>query len=463
MLIFTIKESNGDKAKAPIVAEHRQDSQNVYHKTDTATQTEWKTEGDASTQTGDYDEETTTAGPVEGVASMETATTEGYSLSQSVVVIAEAVFEETADEEPLDNQTEIIPKEAVIMENNAYENIAISGEWVEIIDKFEFNHIKNSEDRRLDETDPKRAEPNPNELIIVGETKVAKENNAEETVPLEIPSGMADCVEAVFTAVSHFPDFAVVKPADPNAAEVITEGNSEGAKDVSADGLLIDTTELKSNGLNPEDGEANCILYPDDEPQREVCEDATPANLDMTGIPLKVQYACEKATTDDVLEGEDGQEKSEELIIASSPSSELNSIEEYISDVDETAEVSDDSIADDGLETAEEIEPSPAIFKGHAVETPEAAIENLFQALKAITAPEPAVDIGILLEEEIAIATMFVPLSGEQEENLTIPEEQKETFSGEVNEEGIDVLSSRIEAILAEDGEDVLQMDSMGN
>lgn len=507
MLIFTIKESgsSGDEATAMIIAEHREDSGYVYHKAaaiSTSTQTDRKTKADISTQTGDYDDETTTDGPVEEVVGMETAATEEDSLNESVVVIAEEVVEETADDEAFDSQTAgIIVEEVVITENNVYENIVFRADRVEITDNFEIKHIKNSEEESVDETEPENAESNPNESIVEGEI-VAEENNVEESVPLEIysslPKVVADCVEVVFAAVSEFPYFAAVKPSEPSVEEVITEDNDEGAGDMSADEVLIEIAEPESNAVTPEIGEANSVPSLDDEPVMEkisedVCEDSdpTPANQDMPveelslslvpEILVKVESAHEEVTTDDAPTVEDVPGKSEDLIIVGGPSDELISIEELPEDTlnslddeaqpesiaevittDENTEVSEDAIADVGPETVEEAEPSPVNVKDNAVETPEAAIEALSQELSAIAPPEPEVDSDIPLEEEVIVATTFEPLSAEREANLTIPEEPSETVSEEVNEEAIVTLSNELEAIPADERADVPQTDSTG-
>lgn len=497
MLIFTIKESGsrGDEATAMIIAEHREDSEHVYHKAEaisTSTQTERKTLADVSTQTGDYDDETTTEGPVEEVVVMETAATEEDSLNESVVVMAEEVVEETADEEAFDNQTAgIIVEEVVIAENNVYENIVFRAHRVEITDNFEINHIKIWEEESVDETEPENAESNPNESIEEGEI-VAEENNVEESVPLEIysslPQVVADCVEVVFAAVSEL----------CSVEEVITEDNDEGAGDMSADEVLIEIAEPESNAVTPEIGEANSVPSLDGEPVMEkisevVCEDSdpTPANQDMpveelslslvTEIVVKVESAHEEVTADDAPTVEDGPGKSEDLIIVGGLSDELISIEELPEDTlnslgdeaqpesiaevittDENIEVSEDAIADVGPETVEEAEPSPVIVKDNAVETPEAAIEALSQELSAITPPEPEVDSDIPLEEEVVTATTYEPLSAERDANLTIPEEPSETVSEEVKEEAIETLSNELEAIPADERADVPQTDSTG-
>lgn len=478
-----------------IIAEHREDSEHVYHKAEaisTSTQTERKTQADVSTQTGDYDDETTTEGPVEEVVVMETAATEEDSLNESVVVMAEEVVEETADEEAFDNQTAgIIVEEVVIAENNVYENIVFRAHRVEITDNFEINHIKIWEEESVDETEPENAESNPNESIEEGEI-VAEENNVEESVPLEIysslPQVVADCVEVVFAAVSEL----------CSVEEVITEDNDEGAGDMSADEVLIEIAEPESNAVTPEIGEANSVPSLDGEPVMEkisevVCEDSdpTPANQDMpveelslslvTEIVVKVESAHEGVTADDAPTVEDGPGKSEDLIIVGGLSDELISIEELPEDTlnslgdeaqpesiaevittDENIEVSEDAIADVGPETVEEAEPSPVIVKDNAVETPEAAIEALSQELSAITPPEPEVDSDIPLEEEVVAATTYEPLYAERDANLTIPEEPSETVSEEVKEEAIVTLSNELEAIPADERADVPQTDSTG-
>lgn len=493
MLILTIKESGSseDEATAMTIAERGGDS--VYHKAaaiSTSTQTDRKSEADISTQTDDYDDETTTEGPAEAVVTMGTEASGEDSLNESVVGIAEGVVE---DEEPFDDRTAgIVAEEVVIVENNVYDNIVFRAERVEITDNFEMNYITNSEEESSDETEPENAESNSNESSVEGEI-VAEGHNAEETVPLEISSSLpkvvADCVEAVFAAVSVVPYFAAVKPSDPSGDEAITEDSDEGAGDMSADGMLTETAEPESNAVTPEVGEANSVSFVDGEPVDEeisevVCEDydSTPANGDrpeeqlslplVTEILVKVESAHEEVITDDAPTVEDVPGKSEELTIMEGPINELISIEELPEDTldppdDEDkpsylsspevipAEENTVVIGDVGPETVADTELSPVIVIDDAVEIPEEAIEALSQELSAFVPPESAVYGGIPLEEEVITATTFVPLSGELEASLTFPEEPHGTVSEEAYVELMEALSNEVLA-------DVPQTDSTG-
>lgn len=519
MLIFTIKESDpsGDKATARNVAERRQESESVCHcvchnddAKSTSTQTERKTHADISTQTVDSELDLS---------------------NESIVVIAEEVFEDTVQEEPLDNQTNgIVTEDVVITEN--YEDIMFKAEWVEITDNFEIN--------QKDESRP-------------SESGVKSEIFPEATVPLNIPSDLpklvADCVEVVLNAVSQFPCVAAVKPLDPPVYEAMTEDSDEGAGDVLADGVLIETTKTESNANTQKVGEATSVASSDDEPLMEtilgvVCEDIDPKLTDQdipivefslrlvkvestlekvaTDVPgkteelvmveglsnellstedlplnsdddesesipevigahgnsentftvpaVKVESDHEDITTDEPLAVEDIPGKTEELNIMEGPPRGLISTVELLEVTDdqmksipeititeESIEVCEDLVADLGPKAVGEAEPTSVIVKADDVETPEAAVEALSQSFIAITPPGPTMDVDILLEEEVIVAPMFVPLYGEQKLNLTISEEPRETISGAINE----VLSNKLEVVPADKKKDLPQTVSM--
>lgn len=506
MLIFMIKESgpSGDKATARNVAERRQESESLCHcvchnddAKSTSTQTERKTHEDILTQTVDYELDLS---------------------SESIVVIAEEVFEDTVQEEPLDNQTNgIVTEDVVITEN--YEDILFKAEWVEITDNFEIYP--------KDESRP-------------GESGVKSEIFPEATVPLNIPSDfpklVADCVEVVLNAVSQFPCIVAMKPLDPPVYEAMSEDSDEGAGDVLADGVLIETPKTESNANTQKVGEATSLAYSDDEPLIEtilgvVCEDTDPkltdqdipidefslcllkvestlekvatdvpgkteelvmveglsnellSTEDLIEVPLnsdddeseslpevigahgnsentftapavKVESDHKDVTTDEPLAVEDIPGKTEELNVMEGPIStvellevtadQMKSIPE-ITITEESIKVCEDLLADVEPKTVgEATEPTHVIAIAGAVETPEAAVEA-------------AVDTGILLEEEVNVAPMFVPLYGEQKLNLTISEEPRETISGAINE----VLSNKLEVVPADKKTDLPQTVSM--
>ncbi len=512
MLIFIIKElgSSGDEATTMIIAEHREDFEYLHQKAEISTQTDRKTEADISTQTGgDDDDDATTniEGPVEEVVVMETAATEEDPPNESAVVIAEEASEETANEELLDNQTAGIVIGEVV---NVFENMVFRAEWVEVTDNCEINHIKNydPEEENMNGCEENEseiaAEPesNPNKSIIE-DNIVAEDNNIEETVPLEISSSLpkvvADCVEAVFAAASESADFAAVNTSEPSVDEVITEDNGEGAGDMSAGEVLIETAEPESNTVIPEAGETNSVPSLDEEPvstvmetiSEVVCEEPnpTPGNQEMpveelsvplvTEILVKVEEKLSTVTEDEPSERCDGCPE-EEFIMLETPSNQLTIIDELPEDTlnspddevkpesipevittDDNAEVSEDVIADMEPETAEEAEPSPVIVKDDAEVILEAAIDVLSQEfeLSAIT-QDSAVCDDIPLEEEVIAATTFVPLSRERGASLTIPEEPSETVAEEMNEEATEALTNELEAVPESVEEDTTVQDS---
>lgn len=479
MLIFMIKESgsNGDEAAAMIVAEHREDFEYLRQKAEMSTQTDRKARADISTQTGEEgDDDTTTnsEGPVEEVV----AATEEDQLKESVVIAEEAV-EETADEEPRENLTAAIIIEEVVMENIIYANLVFRAERVEVTDNFEITHIENynPEEERVQETEPEVAAVP--ESIKEGEIAV-EETHFEETVTLEIaslPKVVADCVEAVFAAVSESTDFAAVNTSESNVDEVITEGNSEGARDIPADVVLIETTEPKTNAATPETQKANGVASLHEEPvttmteiiSEVVCEEPNPpsAPKDMPErehcvplVPIVIimkEYSYEGVTTDEAVVVKDVSGMSEEAIIVEAPSNELITTEELPQDAlnspvdevkpesipkvitpNEKTEVCEGMTADEEPEKVEEAEPRPVIVKEDAEMVPEAAIDALSQYLELPEAPQqPAVDSGSLFEEEVIAATTFVPVSGERQAKFSIPGEPIESAAKEMNEEAV--------------------------
>lgn len=479
MLIFMIKESGstGDEAAAMIVAEHREDFKYLRQKAEMSTQTDRKAEADISTQTGEEGDDNTTtniAGPVEEVV----AATEEDRLNESVVIAEEAV-EEMTDQEPGENQTAGIIIEEVVMENIIYENLVFRAERVEVTDNFEITHIEkyNPEEERVQETEPEvAAEP---ESIKEGEIAV-EETHFEETVTLEIaslPKVVADCVEVVFAAVSESTDFAVVNTSEPSVDEVITEGNSEGARDIPADAVLIETTEPKTNAATPETQKANGVASLHEEPvttmteitSEVVCEEPDPpsAHKDMPErehcvplVPIIIimkEYSYEGVTTDEAVAVEYVSGMSEEAIIVEAPSNELITTEELPQDAlnapadevkpefipkvitpYEKTDVCEGMTADEEPEKVVEAEPRPVIVKEDAEMIPEAAIDALSQYLELPEAPQqPAVHSGSLFEEEVIAATTFVPLSGERQAEVSIPGEPIESAAKEMNEEAV--------------------------
>ncbi|GAA6216689.1 breast carcinoma-amplified sequence 1 isoform X1 [Lates japonicus] len=488
--------SSGEEATTKIIIEHQEEAGHPHQKAETSTQTDRKTEADISTQTGDDDDTTVNSeGPVEVVVITESAKTEEDLLDESAITIAEEAVEETANTEPSDNQTaEIIFEEVVVTENNVYENIMFRAERVEVTDNFEISHC------------------NPEEESINGpeDKMLVEENKSEETVPLEVSSSLpkvvADCVEAVFAAVSESTDYTAVNTSEPQpeplpgADEVITEDNGEGAEDMSADVMLIETSEPEPNVVTPEAGEENGVPPLDEESVTTVMEtiseaaheetDPTPANHDTsveeppalleTEIVIMEESAHEVVTSDDTVAVGDVPEISEQDPPANQDTSveelpallkteilikEESAHEEVTTDdavaVGDVPEMSDqDKLSpetDKEPETADKSEPSPAIISEDDEVIAEAAIDVLSQEFEpnATTPQEPAADNGSPVEEEVITVTVFVPLSGEQEISLTIPEDPveetiipfKDQTAEEMNEEAIEALSNEIETV----------------
>lgn len=129
------------------------------------------------------------------------------------------------------------------------------------------------------------------------------------------PKAAASCVEAVLAVAS---DCAVIA-SELGVGEAITEDNSKGAADKSADVVLIETAEPESNAVTPETGEANDITSLDKEAVTGVTEtisevvhekpNSAATNEDMpvkeaavrfqNGNLVKVDLAHEEVTPDD--------------------------------------------------------------------------------------------------------------------------------------------------------------------
>ncbi|TDH10157.1 hypothetical protein EPR50_G00072180 [Perca flavescens] len=427
--------SSGEEAAMVTVTVHREDFQYPQPKTEISTQTDGGSQADISTQTGEDDDDTTT--------------------TVSSFVMDEEAVEDTAYDEPRDNQTAGNISEEMVMEN------VYRAEWAEVTGVENYNPEEKIVNGREETELEIAAEPEsiPKESIIEDEID-AEENNIEEPVPLEVfyslPKVVADCVKVVFAAISESTDSSAVNTSDRSADEVITEDNGEGAGDMSAHAVLIKTADPESNAGTPEASGANGVPSPGQEPATTAMEtisevvreepNPTPVNQDVPVEELSVPLvpvrlvAHEKVSADDAFAVEDIQGireqgkldderecdrcPEEEMITVEAPPDYFIVIEELPEDTesmpevvisDENAEVGLDAITYVGQDTFEEAELSPFFVKDDAELTLEAAIDALsleFESI-AITPPEPAVDDGIPLEEDVITARTFVPLFGE--------------------------------------------------
>ncbi|TKS76633.1 hypothetical protein D9C73_010722 [Collichthys lucidus] len=436
--------SIGDEAATTIVAEHREDLENLRQKAEVSTQTDTESKADISTQTGDDDDDDTVI--------VETAET---------VVMAEEVFEETAGEDPRGDETaEISIEEVVVMGNDVYEYIVFRAEQVEITENFEISHVKTD----VPEMPEISAEPEltPNKSITECEI-VTGDNNVDEAAPSEsfsLPKVVADCVNAVFAADS---DSAAVNTSQPRVAEVITKDNIEEARDVSSDAVLIKVAEPEYNAVTPEAGKANDPPSLDEKPvtmvaeaiTEVVCEEPNPTSANRveelsdavaTQILVKEESAHEEVNAEDAVKVNDDASSIElisfeELLedILNSPDNEVKCIPEVIA-TGETSTVGEDVIVHEG--TVEEA--NPGIVKDKTEMILEAAIDVLSLEFSAITPQDPATDIDLHLEEEVIVATYFMPLSEGLDPGLTISEEPT---AEELNEEAMEALSDEFEAV----------------
>ncbi|KAI3357784.1 hypothetical protein L3Q82_016174, partial [Scortum barcoo] len=385
---------SGDEAVAMIIAEHREDVEHLHQRAEISTQTDKITESDISTQTSEDDDDDATANakdPVEEVAMIETANTdetEKDQLNESAVVIAEEAVEEMVNEE--------YQRAGIVFEDvvDVFQNMVFRANWVEVNDIYEINDL-NSYDREeenvtaCEETKPEIAEEpesNPNDSILEDKI-VAEDNHIEETVPLEISSSLpkvvADCVEAVFAAVSESTDFTAVNTSEPS---VDSRPEEEFITVDPPSNQLTITDEL------PEDTSSSRGFTLDDE--------------------VKPQSIPEVIITDE------NTEFSEDFVADVGP------------ETAEEAEPSLDTVKDD----AEGI-----------LEAAIDALSREYE-LGAIT-QEPVVDNCIYLGEELITATTFVPLSLEREASLAIPEEPSETVAKKMNEEALEALLKYTQAI----------------
>ncbi|KAM7405238.1 hypothetical protein PAMP_012514 [Pampus punctatissimus] len=494
-------DSSGEDALATIIVEHPEEFERTHQKADISTQTDVKTEMDISTQTGDDNDSTANnEGPIEEVVVIEMATIEEHSLDESAVIIAEEVVEDTTN----DNRTAgFIITEVVNIGNNVYENIVLRAERVDVTDNFEISYIKNYNPveesiNGSEETQPEfttEPELNPNESIVLDEI-AAEANVMEECEQLEVSSSLpkvvADCIEAVFAAVSESSDYDAINTSEPQMDEVITVDDGEGAGGMSADVALIETVEPEPNAVTPEAGEAIGVPSQDADPVIKVMEtifevvyeepNPIPGDQDPPveepSVPLEIEILVKMesahAAVEDVPEklspvsDDEPSEKKcdscseEEMTIEELPEDSLTSpgdeIQIKLQSIPEIiiTEV-EDVIATVPPETDEQSQVSYANVKEHTEVIPEAAIDALSQELesRAVTSPESAADDASPVEEEVLSATVFVPLSAEQQASFTIPEEpveetivpsKDEIDAEEMKDEAIQALSNEFEA-----------------
>lgn len=377
----------------------------------TSTQTERTTQADISTQTGDHNEEE---------AGIKISASEVDSLHGSVDVIPEDVVDNRA--------AGIILEEVFLLENSVFENIVFRAERVEGGGRPEIN-------TPLDETELQHAESKLNESALESETFA--ENNIHELYS-DLPEVVADCVRAVFAAVTEFPHFATITPLEPHGEEVITEDKNEGAEYMSADRMLIKTTGPESNAVTPEDGEINSVALQVYVPVMENTEKAAGAELD----PIR-------ANQDELIEELSFYDATHQRGLI-----EMDAAHEEVTAVDALAfqgtpelsivgRVSNELFIFWGLpedvmtsfrpEAVQEAEPSPITVRNPAAETLQAAMEALSQELSAIVSLEPEMDDPV--REELIVLTTSEPLSGEQDAHLScgidfdkVNEDSKETF-----------------------------------
>ncbi|XP_030589454.1 breast carcinoma-amplified sequence 1 isoform X1 [Archocentrus centrarchus] len=420
-------DSNEEDAATVVHTDHQEG--NKPGKVELSMQIEQKLEADISTQMDEGD--VATANTAEEL--METATTEEDSLSERAAVKAEEVVRD-----PLKDETSKFGAEPV----EAAENLG-----------------------------PENSNSN-DDTVSEGQKR---EKYLSKEFTFTIPKAVASCVEAVLAVAS---DCAVLA-SELGVGKAITEDNSKGAGDKSADVVLIETAEPESNAVTPEAGEANDITSLDKEAVTGVTEtisevvhekpNSAAANKDkpvkeaafpfQTENLFKAEPDHEEVPPDDAAAVEDVPPISEQENISpvttnesaeecdSCPKAESNIVEapsEYIhTEVPEVilksqvikikpqfipeiiiteynAEVEEGMITEMEPETLEEI--------------PEAAIDLLAQEFepRATDPQEPELDNNSIVKEEEIIATVFVPLSGERGESLSPSDEP---VSGEMNDE----------------------------
>lgn len=418
-MIFTIKESgcSGVEAAAVIIAEHNEDSVYAqYHEAgmvSTSTQTEMTAQADISTQTGDHNEEE---------AGIKISASEEYSLHESVDVIPEDVVDNRA--------AGIILEEVFLLENSVFENIVFRAERVEGGGRPEINTA-------LDETELQHNESKLNESALESETFA--ENNIHELYS-DLPEVVADCVRAVFAAVTEFPHFATIAPLEPHGEEVITEDKNEGAEDMSADRTLIKTTGPESNAVTPEDEEINSVALQVYVPVMENTEKAAGAELDLIRAnqdelieELPFYDAAHQRGRIEMDAAHEEVPAVDALAFRSTP--ELSIVGRVPNELFIFWGLPEDVMASFRLEAVQEAEPSPITVRNPAAETLQAAMEALSQELSAIVSLEPEMERDDPVREELIVPTTSEPLSGEQDANLSwgpcginLNEDSKETF-----------------------------------
>lgn len=204
----------------------------------------------------------------------------------------------------------------------------------------------------------------------------------QEKFTFSLPNVVADCIEA---------DFAVI-PSEIPPDKVIT--NDRKTETVSA------------------------IVHKEPNP--------TPGSYEQETRTLFNAESAQEEITDDVSAGINEQEKlsSEIEIILLEIPFELSTIEELPEDEANHESVQLEVNAHEKAQVGHVIQDiRHTTAEVHAEEIPEAALEALCQEFATISAAplEEAADTETPLEEELIVATVFAPLSGEQEARLSLP------------------------------------------
>lgn len=419
MLIFIIKElkPSGGEVVFKAVTHHLEEVQRPCQ------QTKHSREIHIYTQTVDED----------GATSMD------GSLDMTVVTIAEEAVEEAVYMEQCEEQTT--------------GNTLITQEWIEV----------------AVEAEP---DSNPNGSF--------SDAGSEDTVPLVLPSSLpkvvADCVELVFAAMPESSKSTSVAGEDGATAKDI----HEEPEDVSADAVLIESTQPEPDVVSPEAVEENSVPSPDEELMKMLINQ-TPVNQDLlaeelifTDTSIRRESADEEVIghdddDDDVYDDEVYDDEVYDPFERSSSCSEEDITEEYVTEEvpndptttvepcqpspvheaipESAAEVStsDEDIVE--VETSdvepdqdEELHTSPAAVNKDVIMN--ALINALCQELESndSTSLEPSAENDSLLEEDLCLSTVFVPLCGQPEVTDTNKDPD------EMTEESIEILSNELKA-----------------
>lgn len=275
------------------------------------------------------------------------------------------------------------------------------------------------------------------------------------------PAPAASRAEAVLAVASDCAALA----SELGVGKAITEDNSKGAADESADVVLIETAEPESNAVTPEAGEANDITSPDKEAATGVTEtisevvreepNSAAANKDapveeaalpfQKGNLVKVHPARgevppDGAAADDEDVPQISEEENIDSVTTGESAEECGTMNPVEAPPEQThaEQLPEVTLKYPVIKVRLQFIPEIIVIEGNdeglinqkpgrddTEEIPEAAIDVLAQDFepRATNPQEPSVDNSSIVKEEEIVATVFVSLCGGREESVSPSDE----------------------------------------